>query len=172
VLRYSGVPIGSLAMASEWWTPVATMVGVVVGGGLTYATQRTTLRAAERTDERNRRTAVAEARRSEQIQALMDFVRYAQEAEGVAHARPESWDRGDEWYRTARPAVDGLRMARQRIDLVCPASTREPAQTYEHALNQVVWRDHGDQVVADRLQPAKERFIATARDSLGADEPT
>ncbi|MEV8411566.1 hypothetical protein AB0R12_39350, partial [Streptomyces niveus] len=31
--------------------------------------------------------------------------------EGVAHARPPRWEVGDDWYVTARPAMDGLRIA-------------------------------------------------------------
>lgn len=40
---------------------------------------------------------------------MLEFVRFTLEAEGVAHARPSRWEVGDEWYLTARPAMDGLR---------------------------------------------------------------
>jgi hypothetical protein len=39
-------------MAGELWTPIASMAGVLLGGGLTFFTQRTTQRATERSEER------------------------------------------------------------------------------------------------------------------------
>lgn len=89
-----------------------------MGGGLTFITQRTTQRAIERSEEHKRHAALAEARRTEQIHVLTGFVRFAYEAEGVAHVRPVSWDIGDEWYRTARPAMDGLRIAEKSVELL------------------------------------------------------
>lgn len=85
-------------MAVDLWTPIASIAGVIVGGGLSFLTQRTTLRATERAEERKRRTDLAEARRTEQIQALTEFIRFAHEAEGVAHARPATWEIDDPWY--------------------------------------------------------------------------
>lgn len=155
-------------MAGELWTPIASMVGVILGGGLTFLTQRTTQRAAERAELRQRSATSAEARRSEQIQALLEFIRFAHEAEGVAHARPASWDVGDDWYRAARPAMDGLRVAEKGVELLCHSSLRTPTAGYARALNQAVWQDGGEVAIADRLEPFKQAFLATARHSLGS----
>jgi len=155
-------------MAGELWTPIASMAGVIVGGGLTFLTQRTTQRATERAEERKRRAALAEARRTEQIQALTEFIRFAHEAEGVAHARPASWELGDDWYRTARPAMDGLRVAEKGVELLCHSSLLAPAAAYARALNQAVWHDHDDVPLGERLEPVKSAFLAAARDSLGS----
>ncbi|WP_406464623.1 hypothetical protein OH768_52300 [Streptomyces sp. NBC_01622] len=51
-------------------------------------TQRTTQRMAERAEERKRAGALAEERRAERIRTVLEFIRCALEAEGVAHARP------------------------------------------------------------------------------------
>ena len=155
-------------MAGELWTPIASIVGVIVGGGLTFLTQRTTQRAADRAEERKRQTALAEARRTERIQALTEFIRFAHEAEGVAHARPASWDLGDDWYRTARPAMDGLRVAEKSVELLCHSSLLAPTARYVRALNQAVWQERDDVPVGDRLEPFKAAFLATARESLGS----
>ena len=158
-------------MAGELWTPIASMAGVILGGGLTFITQRMTQRATERAEERKRQAALAEARRNEQIQALMEFIRFAHEAEGVAHARPVSWQLGDEWYRTARPAMDGLRIAEKSVELLCALSLRAPTAGYARALNQAVWhQEHDATPISGRLEPFKSAFLAAARRSLGTGE--
>jgi hypothetical protein len=151
-------------MANEFWTAAASMIGVFLGGGLTYLTQR----AAQRAVDRSRKADLAEARRAEQIRVIIEFIRFAHEAEGVAHARPESWGRGDDWYQTARPAIDGLRIAQQSVDLLCPKVLGEPARTYQHALNQAVWADRTEPL-GDRLTPVRTTFMIAARESLGID---
>ncbi|GHK01741.1 hypothetical protein SY2F82_35380 [Streptomyces sp. Y2F8-2] len=60
-------------MAGDLWTPVISMVGVAVGGALTYLTQRTTQRAADRAEEQRRAAAQAEERRAEQIRTVLEF---------------------------------------------------------------------------------------------------
>jgi hypothetical protein len=159
-------------MAVELWTPVASMVGVLLGGGLTFATQRATQRAVERAEERKRATELAEARRTEQVQALMAFTRFALEAEGAAHARPPVWTVGDAWYATARPAVDGLRVAELNVEMLCDKALAGPAARYTRALNQAVWQDRQpDEVsIGDRLDPLKAEFLAVARRTLDLSE--
>lgn len=138
------------------------MVGVLLGGGLTFLTHRTAQRAADRT----RLSELVEARRAEQIRVLTEFIRFAHQAEGVAHARPPTWEVGDDWYRSARPAMDGLRVAEQSVELLCSRSLREPTARYERALNEAVWQDRHEAPLGEHLAPYKEGFLAAARESL------
>ncbi|MGW2637311.1 hypothetical protein [Streptomyces sp. NPDC001348] len=153
-------------MAGDLWTPVVSMAGVVVGGALTYLTQRTTQRAADRADEQRRAAARAEERRAEQIRTVLEFIRCALEAEGVAHARPSRWEVGDDWYVTARPAMDGLRIAEKSIELLCAPGLHSPTTAYARALNQAVWQERDEGSLAERLEPFKAGFLAAARRSL------
>ncbi|WP_411079958.1 hypothetical protein [Streptomyces sp. cmx-18-6] len=139
---------------------------MTVGGALTYLTQRTTQRAAERAEERRRAATLAEERRAERIRTVLEYVRFALEAEGVAHARPARWEVGDEWYRTARPAVDGLRIAENGVQLLCAPDLHTPTTAYARALNQAVWEEHAETSVAERLEPFKADFLAVARSTL------
>lgn len=158
-------------MAGDLWTPIASMVGVIVGGGLSFLTQRTTLGASERAEERKRLTALTEARRTEQIQALMEFIRFAHEAEGVPHARPATWELDDDWYRTARPAMDGLRVAENSVELLCHSSLQASTARYARALNQAVWQERDDTPLGERLESVKSAFLTAARRSLGSETP-
>ena len=154
-------------MAGELWTPAISMIGVAVGGALTYLTQRTTQRAADRAEEQRRTAALTEERRAEQIRTLLEFVRCALEAEGVAHARTPRWEVGDEWYVTARPAMDGLRIAEKGVELLCAPELHAPTTAYARAINQAVWQERDEGILAELLEPFKAEFLAAARRSLG-----
>lgn len=153
-------------MAGELWTPVISIVAVAVGGALTFLTQRTTQRAADRAEEQRRAAGLAEERRAEQIRTVLEFIRFSLEAEGVAHARPPQWEVGDEWYRTARPAMDGLRIAENGVLLLCSSLLHAPTTAYARALNQAVWQAHDGSGLAERLEPYKAEFLAVARRSM------
>lgn len=142
------------------------MTGVAVGGALTYPTQRTTQRAADRAEEWRRATTPAEERRAEQIRTVPESIRFALEAEGVAPARPPRWEVRDEWYVTARPAMDGLRIAEKGVELLCAPRLRAPASAYARALDQAVWQERDGVSPAERLEPFKAEFPAVARSSL------
>jgi hypothetical protein len=140
-------------VTTDWWTPIASMAGVIVGGSLAFLTQRTTLRAADRADERKHAAALAEAHRSEQIQVLTQFIRAAHEAEGVAHARPGEWRLDGDWYRRARPAMDALRIAEASVELLCDIAAHESASRYARALNEAVWQGTLRATIAEALDP-------------------
>ncbi|MFJ8932796.1 hypothetical protein ACIRLA_40105 [Streptomyces sp. NPDC102364] len=153
-------------MAGDLWTPLTSMAGVAVGGALTYLTQRTTQRTAQRAEEQRQAAARTEERRAEQIRTVLEFIRCALEAEGVAHARPPQWAVGDDWYVTARPAMDGLRIAEKSIELLCAPGLHSPTASYALALNQAVWQERDEGILAERLEPFKAEFLAAARHSL------
>ncbi|MEU6228512.1 hypothetical protein [Streptomyces sp. NPDC047042] len=133
---------------------------------MTYLTQRATQRTADRAEEQRRAAVRAEERRAEQIRTVQEFIRCALEAEGVAHARPHEWAVGDDWYVTARPAMDGLRIAEKSIELLCAADLHSPTSTYARALNEAVWQERDGGSLAERLEPLKAEFLAAARRSL------
>ncbi|MFF8275999.1 hypothetical protein ACF05T_07775 [Streptomyces lateritius] len=97
---------------------------------------------------------------------MLEFVRFALEAEGVAPARPPHWEVGDEWYRTARPAVNGPRIAANGVQLLRAPDLHTPTTAYARALNQAVWQEHNEARVAERLEPFKAEFLAVARRTL------
>ncbi|MEU0431553.1 hypothetical protein ABZ153_07895 [Streptomyces sp. NPDC006290] len=133
---------------------------------MTYLTQRTTQRAGDRAEEQRRAAARVEERRAEQIRTVLEFIRSALEAEGVAHARPSQWEVADDWYVRARPAMDGLRIAEKSIELLCAPGLHSPTTLYARALNQAVWQERDEGSLAERLEPFKAEFLAVARSSL------
>ncbi|MFD8815617.1 hypothetical protein ACFV23_30010 [Streptomyces sp. NPDC059627] len=154
-------------MAADVWTPVMSMAGVAVGGALTYPTQRATQRTADRAEEQRRAAALTEERRAEQIRTLLEFIRCALEAEGVAHARPPDGTSAMSGTRaTARPAMNGLRIAEKGVELPCTPGMHAPTTAYARALNQAVWQERDEESLAERLEPFKAEFLAAGRRDL------
>ncbi|WP_420037669.1 hypothetical protein ACN2WE_40335 [Streptomyces sp. cg28] len=159
-------------MTAEVWAPLFSLLGVVLGGGLTALSQRATQRSAERLEERRQVQAGRESRRAEQLQAIKDFLACVQEAEGVAYRRPERWgESGSEdegWHAAASAAMGRLWIAERHLVLLCHASLHGPVQAYARALNQAVWREIGDAEVNEHVEGHKSAFMAAARASLAA----
>ncbi|WP_214401890.1 hypothetical protein [Pseudonocardia lacus] len=159
-------------MAAGLWTSVLSLVGVLVGGGLTAFTQRATQRAAERSELRRQRLATAEARRAELIQAIKEFTVHAQEAERAAYSRPDPW--GDDeggWMTETQAVMAKLWAADRTLALLSDPVLHAPLHDYGRALNQAVWRDTSDQEVNAHLEPHKTAFMVAARASLAAQQP-
>ncbi|MFS0695714.1 hypothetical protein AB6N36_23430 [Streptomyces nitrosporeus] len=155
-------------MVSEMWTSVLSLTGVALGGGLTAFSQRATQRSAERAEERRLRAATSEARRSEQLQAVKEFLVCAQAAERAAYNRPESWGDDDDWRARAGDAMTALWVAERHLVLLCDPVLHGPVHTYGRALNQAVWREIGDTEVNEHLEEHKAAFMTAARTSLSA----
>ncbi|MEU9090308.1 hypothetical protein [Streptomyces sp. NPDC048428] len=156
-------------MTGEIWAPVLSLVGVLLGGGLTAFAQRATQRAAERTERQRLAVATAESRRAEQLQVLKEFVAKAQEAERVAYRRPEPWgDDENGWMTSTGPVMTALWTASGNVMLMCDERLHELVRAYGRALNQAVWRDIGDTEVNEHLETHKAAFMAAARRSLAS----
>ncbi|MGY1434156.1 hypothetical protein [Streptomyces reniochalinae] len=151
-------------MAAQVWASVLSLVGVVLGSGLTALAHHATQRSAERTEERKQFAATAEARRAERLGAIKDFLACAQEAEAAAYRRPEPWG-GDEegWMSQAGATMTALWQAERVLALLCGEALEGPGQAYARALNQAVWRDIGDVEVNEHLETQKAVFMTAAR---------
>ncbi|WP_330230722.1 hypothetical protein OHA40_33095 [Nocardia sp. NBC_00508] len=153
-------------MPGELWASAFSLVGVVLGGGLTAFTQRTTQRSAERTERQRQAAATAEARRAEQVQAIKDFIACAQEAERAAYTRPESWGEDeDDWMTRAQATMTKLWIGERSLVLLCAPVLQGPVHDYGRALNQAVWREI-DAEVNEHLEEYKISFMTAARASL------
>ncbi|MFG3141942.1 hypothetical protein ACGFZA_37700 [Streptomyces sp. NPDC048211] len=156
-------------MTGEIWAPVLSLVGVLLGGGLTAFAQRATQRSAERTERHRQVLAVAESRRAERLAVLKEFVACAQQAEQVAYRRPDPWgDDEDGWMTGAGPVMRALWTASDHVMLMCDQRLHDPVRAYGHALNQAVWREIGDTEVNDHLETYKAAFMVAAHSSLAS----
>ncbi|WP_329491951.1 hypothetical protein OG618_36710 [Kitasatospora sp. NBC_01246] len=154
-------------MAGELWVSTFSLAGVVRGGALTAFTQRAAQRSADRAEERRRSAATAETRRTEQVQAIQEFLACAQLAERAAYARPEPWGADEDgWMTGAQATMTKLWTADRGVALLCDPALEAPARAYGRALNQAVWRELGDVDVNEHLEEHKNAFMIAARASL------
>ncbi|MFE6886746.1 hypothetical protein [Streptomyces sp. NPDC057694] len=155
-------------MGAEVWAPLFSLVGVVLGGGLTALSQRATQRSAERLEERRQAIVGRETRRAEQLQAIKDFLACVQETEAVAYRRPQGWGEDEAWHGAASAAMGRLWVAERHLVLLCHASLHAPVHAYGRALNRAVWREIGDVEVNEHVEEHKSAFMAAARASLAS----
>ncbi|MEE1830511.1 hypothetical protein [Streptomyces sp. SP17KL33] len=117
----------------------ASLIGVVLGGGMSYLAQLTTARQAARTEDKRQATQPAETRRAERLDAIREFVQLTQQGIRLAEERYEApdWSSGrtPEWHERLPqrgPREAGLTRLRkpsralnhQQHELPGPASTR------------------------------------------------
>lgn len=156
-------------MAAQVWAPVLSLVGVLLGSGLTALAQHSTQRSVERLEKRRQITATTEARRAEYLAVVKDFLTCAQEAERAAYRRPEPWGDDEEgWMTQAQATMTALWTAERMLMLLCDEALQEPVHAYGRALNQAVWRDIGDTEVNEHLETHKAAFMTAARRSTAS----
>jgi hypothetical protein len=64
-------------MATEVWLSATSLIGVALGGALSFLVQHTTQRSAERAEQRRQAHEVTESRRAERLARLERFVEVA-----------------------------------------------------------------------------------------------
>jgi hypothetical protein len=149
-------------MQAQVWVPAASMIGVVLGGGLSYLTQLTTQRQANRNEDKRQTKALAEARRAEQLDLLRQFIQIAQRAERLAEDR----DGSSEWVTAAKNVMDDLWACERVIHILFTPTLHEQARRYVKAANDVLWEEPADVSMWDYLQGPKTNFLDVARAEL------
>lgn len=149
-------------MQTQVWVSVFSLIGVVLGGGLSYLVQTSVQRRTERSDQRRQATERAEARRLEQLELLRQFIRVAQQAERAAEERDDT----PAWKTTALDVVDELWVCERMIHVLFTSSLHDLARAYVRALDDVVWTEPAEGSLWDHLQGPKVAFLSAARDEL------
>jgi hypothetical protein len=144
------------------WVSVASMIGVVLGGGLSYLTQLTTQRQANRNEDKRQANELAEARRAEQLDLLRQFIQTAQRAERLAEDRNGS----SEWKTAAKNVMDDLWTCERVVHILFTPTLHEQARRYVKATNDVLWEEPADVSMWDYLQGPKTTFLDAARTEL------
>lgn len=150
------------AMQTQVWPAILSLIGVLLGGGLSYLVQTSVQRRTERSDQRRLAAERAEARRLEQLELLREFVRVAQRAERAAEDR----DTTPSWKAAALDALDELWVCERMIHILFDSSLHDLARAYVKALDHVLWRESDEGSMWDQLKGPKVAFLAAARGEL------
>jgi hypothetical protein len=149
-------------MQAQVWASIASLIGVGLGGGLSYLAQLTTQRQALRNEDKRQARELAEARRAEQLRLLREFVETAQRAERAAEDR----DSTPEWLVGAKDVMDGLWIQERMIHVLFSSGFHQRARAYVKALNDVLWEETADVSIWDHLRPPKIAFLNAAHREL------
>ena len=149
-------------MQIEVWVSILSLVGVLLGGGLSYLVQATAQRRADRSDQRRLADERAEARRVEQLELLRQFIRVAQQVERAAEDR----DGTPTWKVSALDRLDELWVCERMIHVLFATPLHELARAYVRALDHVLWQEPEDVSMWDYLHGPKTTFLAVAREAL------
>jgi hypothetical protein len=149
-------------MQIQVWISLLSLLGVALGGGLSYLAQVHAQRRSERRDDRRRADDLAEARRAERLELLRAFIRHAQQAERAA----EEPDGTPAWKASALQALDDLWVYERMIHVLFPANLHDLARQYLRALDDVVWQKAGKVQPGEYLRPSKRAFLDAAREAM------
>ncbi|WP_162272712.1 hypothetical protein [Nocardia lijiangensis] len=148
---------------------LVSLVGVALGGGLTFFSQRQTLRSTRALEDLRQNRQRLEARRLERIGAIEKFLISAQDAERVAVNCHDNGESGPEWRKAADQATDSLWIGQKRIEVLCSHELHKAAEAFASASVDAIWKKPPHVKVWDFLQPTRARFLQTARAELGED---
>lgn len=147
---------------TQVWVSIVSLVGVTLGGGLSYLVQASVQRRSDRSDQRKQARERAEARRVEQLELLREFIRAAQRAERTAEDRDDTLT----WKTSALDVLDELWVCERMIHVLFASNLHELARAYVKALDHVLWQQPDDGTLWDYLKGPKVAFLTAARDQL------
>lgn len=150
----------------------ASLIGVVLGGGMSYLAQLTTARQAARTEDKRQATQVAEARRAERLDTIREFIQLAQQGIRLAEERYEARDwssgRTPEWLAAERALVERLWICERMILVLIGPKLYQLAWDYASAVHHVLWEDLGEPEAAwNHLRGPMNIFLNAAHEKLG-----
>jgi hypothetical protein len=151
-------------MQIQVWASILSLIGVVLGGGLSYLAQASVQRRTDRSDQRRQANERAEARRVERLELLRQFIRVAQQAERAAEDR----DNTPAWKASALDVVDELWVCERMIHVLFVTPLHDLARAYVRALDHVLWQEPEGVSMWEYLQGSKVAFLAAAREELSS----
>jgi hypothetical protein len=149
-------------MVSTVWVIVTPLVGVVIGGGLSLASQRFTEQAASRRQV----ATILEGRRRERLTHLITFIQAAQEVERVAIGLHHHQASDDAFMERTEAALDQLWVTLRAVQMLCTTKVSQAARTLAGECHRAVREGPGDQTVTAFLRPSRGNLIAVAHEDL------
>lgn len=157
-------------MSAQVWT---SLLGVLLGGGLSYLAQLTVGRQASRSEDKRQAAQLAEARRTERLGLLREFIALAEEGIRIAEKREDTadWESAatPEWLASARDLVSRLWVCERMIQILFRPELYEHARAYATAVDQVLWREYAYTEISmwENLQGPQVAFLRAAHAEIG-----
>ncbi|KAB1144710.1 hypothetical protein F7R91_20950 [Streptomyces luteolifulvus] len=139
------------------WTTLAPLIGVVLGGLMSWLAQHSVGRASKRA-----------ARRDERLTRLIDFLSAVQEAERAVVDRYHNNLADEQWQARARQTIDRVWVTQKTIHMVCEPevndAAREVAFTVQKLMREgpVDTQAPQDEKVWAAVSPSRRAFLDVA----------
>jgi hypothetical protein len=153
-------------MAVDTYASLTSLLGVVLGSGLSFAVQRSTQRSAERAIVLRLEASRIEARRTERMTTLDRLLSNAQDVERAAIDHHQHGLDGPEWRSRADGAMDRAWVSEKVVRILCSSAMHEAAHRYTNALNGVLRAEQHDDAVGDALASEREALLQAAQIEL------
>jgi hypothetical protein len=153
-------------MQPEILVSLTSLIGVGLGGALSYLAQLTTQRHTHRREAALQARELAERRRAERLDVLRQFIEATQQAERAAGDKDDS----AAWRTAAEEAMDRVWVYERMIFLLFGAALGDRAHAYARALNRALDRTVTEASRWDFVEPLREpkvAFLAAAHEELG-----
>ncbi|MFC5724517.1 hypothetical protein ACFP1Z_30615 [Streptomyces gamaensis] len=147
------------------WTTLAPLIGVVLGGLVSWLAQHSAERVSERAE-------VREARRKERLTHLIAFLSAAQEAERVAVDRYQHKLADEQWQARAKQTLDRVWVTQKTIHMLCAPEINEAARRFAFDIQDVIREGPGDpgepqdEKVWAYIRASRREFLDVVRDYL------
>jgi hypothetical protein len=153
-------------MQTQVW---ASLIGVLLGGSLSYLAQLTASRQASRAEDRRQAGQLAAARRAERLGLLREYISLTEEGIRIAEQREDADDWAAAatpgWLASARDLVSRLWICERMIQIQFSDELYAKARAYATAVDQVLWREYDSSRTSmwDHLDQPQTRFLGEAR---------
>ncbi|MER6569012.1 hypothetical protein ABT288_23225 [Streptomyces sp. NPDC001093] len=150
----------------------ASLIGVVLGGAMSYLAQLTTARQAARSEDQRQAAQLAEARRAERLEVVREFIQLTQQGIRLAEERygAPDWSSGctPQWRAAERDLIERLWVCERMILVLIGPELYQLAWDYASAVNHVLWEDLGESEAAwNHLRAPMNTFLNAAHERLG-----
>jgi hypothetical protein len=152
------VALKEWTISTEVLVSVTSLLGVLLGGGLSLFGQRSLQSAADRRD----RAALRERLRNHAVIYIEKFLMAAQEVERHAIARHHDNIGLDRLYGDATKAIDDFWAAQKVLSIVLP-NLEQLSLDVTLASESALWEGPGTAKVWDYLRGHRDAFLAGAR---------
>lgn len=156
-------------MRPEILVSITSLIGVGLGGGLSYLGQLT----AQRQAVRHQANELADKRRTERLAVLREFIEAVQRAERTAGEKEDT----EAWWSQSEDAMDAVWIQRSMIRVMFGTPLGDLAQENARALNVAMNRDFDPDDSMARwaftkdLAGPRNAFLRTARAELEGPGP-
>ena len=149
-------------MTSEMWAVIGSITGVAVGGAVSFITQWITLRAETRRHQEN----IKEARRTERLTEIINYLKLIQQAEAIAVEKHDRRNSAPELDLRAAQVSEAIWTAQRTLELLCEPAVSAAAHDLSGVAHRIITDGSALESVVWEIRPFRRTFIEASRQQI------